>query len=490
MTGLLLERLYGFMNNMRRIFFLSSFFFAAVPFLASATPVRTPQLQIIDMDSRKVENTITVEADGTDVGLKPLVADIDNDGSPEIIVFESTGSQVKPLVRIYDRHGVQKKIYPLFVPENSGTEISAAVGNVDSDSSPEILVSFPQSNSSVVYVFDSTFKYNDPKHPSFVAFPSIAAGVRVTTGNVTGDARQEVIVGTGAGVKAHVGLFDQNGKQYGTDIIPFADEDTEGVTLATVASKGNTYADVAIGLASGAQTWFKVYTIDSAFTYPVRTEQRVWSREWKSGVNLASADFLHDGNQELAIAPLSDQQTQLEFYHPDGSKENSISPLYGFEEAFRGGAEFAFGQLDSDLPLELVIAPRVQVQRGDLSKGTKYIETDLSEQVTTAWENGYIVEQFLISSGAGKRPTPTGETKVFYKKAIIDYNGAAFNETYDFPNTPWNTEFREGGYFFHTAYWHHNFGHPMSHGCINMKEPDAHFIYDWADIGTTVIVHA
>ncbi|MCW1929966.1 MAG: L,D-transpeptidase [Candidatus Kerfeldbacteria bacterium] len=469
--------------------FLSVGFFS-VPFVTSASALRAPQLQVIDMNSRTVEHVITVEADGTDVGLKPLVADIDDDDSADILVFESTGSEVKPLVRIYDRHGVQKKIYPLFVPQEAGNEISAAIGNVDSDAELEIVISFPQSTSTRVYIFDATFKYNDPSRPSFIAFPSLSTGARVTVGNVTGDKKNEIIVGTGVGAQAHVGLFDQHGKQYGTDIIPFAETDTQGVTLATITSSGSTYADLAIGLAESAQTWFKVYTIDNAFTYPVRTEQRVWSREWKSGVSLASADILHTGSQELVVAPLSDQRTELQFFHADGTKEDSIAPVYGFEESFNGGSEFAFGQLDSDLATELVIAPRVQTQRGDLSKGSKYVVTDLSEQTTTLWEDGYILKQFLISSGAGGRPTPTGETKISYKKALINYDGAMFGESYHFANTPWNTMFRSGGYFFHTAYWHNNFGNPMSHGCINMREPDAHFLYDWTEMGTVVITHS
>ena len=37
------------------------------------------------------------------------------------------------------------------------------------------------------------------------------------------------------------------------------------------------------------------------------------------------------------------------------------------------------------------------------------------------------------------------------------------------------------GYSIHGAYWHNNFGHPMSHGCVNMKTEDAEQIYNWAN---------
>ena len=31
----------------------------------------------------------------------------------------------------------------------------------------------------------------------------------------------------------------------------------------------------------------------------------------------------------------------------------------------------------------------------------------------------------------------------------------------------------------HGTYWHNNFGHPMSHGCVNMRIEDAQALYAW-----------
>ena len=36
---------------------------------------------------------------------------------------------------------------------------------------------------------------------------------------------------------------------------------------------------------------------------------------------------------------------------------------------------------------------------------------------------------------------------------------------------------------------HNNFGRPMSHGCVNMRIPEAKWLYNWASIGTPVSVH-
>jgi lipoprotein-anchoring transpeptidase ErfK/SrfK len=45
------------------------------------------------------------------------------------------------------------------------------------------------------------------------------------------------------------------------------------------------------------------------------------------------------------------------------------------------------------------------------------------------------------------------------------------------------------GYGTHGTYWHTNFGQPMSHGCVNMTIGDAQWLYNWAPVGTLVVVH-
>jgi lipoprotein-anchoring transpeptidase ErfK/SrfK len=40
----------------------------------------------------------------------------------------------------------------------------------------------------------------------------------------------------------------------------------------------------------------------------------------------------------------------------------------------------------------------------------------------------------------------------------------------------------------HYAWWHHNFGHAMSYGCVNLRLATAKWFWDWATIGTRVVV--
>ncbi len=69
--------------------------------------------------------------------------------------------------------------------------------------------------------------------------------------------------------------------------------------------------------------------------------------------------------------------------------------------------------------------------------------------------------------------------------------GGEGEEYYDLPNVPYVMFFynddvdKSEGFSLHGAYWHNNFGHPMSHGCVNMRIVDAKALYDWVDPPTT-----
>lgn len=116
----------------------------------------------------------------------------------------------------------------------------------------------------------------------------------------------------------------------------------------------------------------------------------------------------------------------------------------------------------------------------------KRIEVDLANQKVYAYEGTKKIYDFTVSTGKWGR-TPTGEFHIWSKvKSQLMAGGNPGDGTYYYlPNIPW-VEFFAGdgvpasmGFSFHGTYWHHNFGHPMSHGCINMQTADAKLLYDW-----------
>lgn len=123
--------------------------------------------------------------------------------------------------------------------------------------------------------------------------------------------------------------------------------------------------------------------------------------------------------------------------------------------------------------------------KGNFAHFSKRIEVDLSEQRLRYFYGEYGERgNFLISSGLKRTPTPTGTFSVKYKQLSKLYRGPG----YYLPNTKWNLNI-VGGVFIHGAYWHNNFGHPMSHGCVNVSYKDMKGLYEFADVGTEVAIH-
>lgn len=115
----------------------------------------------------------------------------------------------------------------------------------------------------------------------------------------------------------------------------------------------------------------------------------------------------------------------------------------------------------------------------------KQIVVDVSDQSVYAYENGQLLRQFVVSTGLPRTPTVLGDYSVYVKYASTRMSGPG----YDLPNVPWTMYFYQG-YGLHGTYWHNNFGQPMSHGCVNLRTPEAEWLYNWAPVGTPVHVQA
>ena len=116
--------------------------------------------------------------------------------------------------------------------------------------------------------------------------------------------------------------------------------------------------------------------------------------------------------------------------------------------------------------------------------GERWIDVDLSQQTLYAYEGDTLVASFLVSTGVWQYPTVTGRFHIYVKYLYTDMAGVG----YYLPNVPYTMYFYKG-YGIHGTYWHHNFGHPMSHGCINMYPPDAQWMFNFASVGTLVNIH-
>ncbi len=122
---------------------------------------------------------------------------------------------------------------------------------------------------------------------------------------------------------------------------------------------------------------------------------------------------------------------------------------------------------------------------------TKRIVVSRSKQMLYAYDGDTLFMQQPVSTGLDDTPTPLGTFRIFRKTPTRYMQGPIpeiSDQYYDLPGVPWDMYFTAQGAAVHGAYWHTDFGSEHSHGCVNLPPDQAKILYEWADLGTPVIV--
>ena len=127
------------------------------------------------------------------------------------------------------------------------------------------------------------------------------------------------------------------------------------------------------------------------------------------------------------------------------------------------------------------------------AEGEKWVDISLADNSVTAYVGGKVAGgPYYMVPGAPDTPTVTGTFHVYLKYDVQTMRGENADGTkYETEGVPWVTYFT-GSYAMHGAPWRSSFGwsgYGGSHGCVNMPVDAATFIYDWTDMGDTVVVH-
>ncbi len=197
----------------------------------------------------------------------------------------------------------------------------------------------------------------------------------------------------------------------------------------------------------------------------------------------------------VAAANVQRPRNQVEVIHSDGTRGVLVKGADGIDvsnkdSAIKSIADSVLKQSGFSVALELKHTPFKVVSAPD---GDKLVEVDVTTKRMYAYENGVLVRTFLVSAGAPATPTVTGQYAIYSK--VRKQNMSGFNadgSKYLQPDVEWVN------YFYRDYAVHGNYWRPLSyfgavnssHGCVGIVNSDAEWFYNWAPIGTPVIVHA
>jgi lipoprotein-anchoring transpeptidase ErfK/SrfK len=165
----------------------------------------------------------------------------------------------------------------------------------------------------------------------------------------------------------------------------------------------------------------------------------------------------------------------------------TIAGLTGKKAVIRG---HTYWETDSDWWMgdNEVVIPEPGPPPEGLGPDEKWIDVNVTHQWLIALVGRRAVYVTLISSGKKNETdkdkdhrTVTGSFHIREKhiSATMDDDSAS-DGPYSIEDVPWIMYFRRG-YALHGAFWHDDFGHRRSHGCINLAPSDAKALFQWTD---------
>jgi len=215
-----------------------------------------------------------------------------------------------------------------FYADNGTGGASVAVGDIEGNGTPDIVVGSGPGHSPMVWVF----KQNGTPVTSFVPYdPNFKGGVNVAAADVTGDSKAEIITGAGSGGGPHVRIFDGSGQAVG-GFFAYDPAFHGGVNVAAGDVNGAGKAEIVTGAGPGGGPHVRVF--DGSGT-PVGGGFFAYDAHFVGGVSVAA------GTNRIVTGAGRGGGPHVRLF--DGAGNPSGGGFFAYDGAFLGGVWVALG---------------------------------------------------------------------------------------------------------------------------------------------------
>ncbi|MCO6458737.1 MAG: DUF11 domain-containing protein, partial [Pirellulaceae bacterium] len=312
-----------------------------------------PLVTILDQSGKEILGQfLAYEADYAG-GVRIAVGDVNGDGVDDIVTAPGLGRE--PEVKVFSRpdpadpsQWVELTEFRfLAYPASFDGGVEIALGDFDNDGRGDDIVATPSFGAVQTRVFLNRFETN-PASPidtvpfrSFFAFSSsFTGGSVVAAADMNGAGPDEVIVGSGSGMRATVRIYNISGTpSIIRTILPFYSFSFGGVSLDVGRVNADATPDLVIG--NGYRGWSIVEVYNGATGAKLTTFQAFEGTSYNSPVRVAFQDVDNDGRADRILAVQG----------PDGA----VNELRAFD--------LVFGNNDA---LSAVLNPAASIDLDDL----------------------------------------------------------------------------------------------------------------------------
>jgi hypothetical protein len=201
-----------------------------------------------------------------------------------------------------------------------------------------------------VNVYD--FRTGGLKFSFFAYDPSFTGGVRVATGDVTGDGVDDVITAAGPTGGPQVNVYDGVTGNLVRSFFAYDAAYTGGVNVAVGDVNGDGIADIITGTGPGGGPHVKVF--DGATGGEIRSFF-AYSAQFLGGVNVAAADINGDGAADIITGAGPSGGPHVQVF--DGLSGALIQSFFAFDGSMTAGVNVAAGDVNGDGQPDIIVGP-------------------------------------------------------------------------------------------------------------------------------------
>jgi lipoprotein-anchoring transpeptidase ErfK/SrfK len=458
----------------RKSILLTSFllvgFFLAFGLTKTCFAAITPNAGIYETNGKLIRSLKGI-LPGSDIA----VADLGQDGIPEIVVGSPAGSNSEIKVLRLDG-SIIRTIHLYNVKNKPGIKVAAA--DVLGNSNKEIVISFGAGTTPEIQIYS----VEGTRLKTFLAFDkNFTKGVSISTGDVNGDGVAEIIASQNHGGAPVIVIFNSDGNKI-QQFFAYPSKNRSGVDTITSDFNEDGKSEI-VSVSYEAKSLIKIFSasglLQQSFTSPFNPKT-------------VSASSILNELPEIIVSSAPGTTSTVMSYLADGTPGHV--KFIPFGKGFKSGMVVAAANIDGDIDPEIIVAPGATEETTPGPQNGRSIKIDISDQRLYQYQDGKLIGTHVVSTGKWSMPTPIGSFTIHNKMST------AYSRAYHLYMDNWMAITPDGKYGIHSLpYWRlknggiyyegvAHLGIRVSHGCVRLSPKESAQLFKWAGVGTPVTI--